>query len=65
MYQIKSKKVEHTNLADVNKEWARTAFPKSVQSAALKKANNEWVTGYNLDIGDDEVDNTLNDLDKC
>ena len=51
---IKSKVTQETLKGDLEKKWKRNAYPKSRQGSFLKKENNQWVTGFNLDISDDE-----------
>ena len=51
---IKAKKTQETIKGDIQNVWKRNAYPKSEQGAYLKKLNNQWVTGFNLEPGDDE-----------
>lgn len=51
---IKSKKTEQTVSGDLEKKWKRNAYPKATQGAFLKKHNNQWVTGFNLNLEDEE-----------
>jgi hypothetical protein len=51
---IKSKVTQETAKGDLEKKWKRNAYPKSKQGSFLRKENNQWITGFNLDISDDE-----------
>lgn len=51
---IKAKKTQETIKGDIQNVWKRNAYPKSEQGSYLKKLNNQWVTGFNLDPNDDE-----------
>lgn len=51
---VKAKKTQETIKGDINGQWKRNAYPKSEQGSYLKKQNNQWITGFNLDPQDDE-----------
>lgn len=51
---IKSKITEDTKKADISNSWKRNAFPMAEQGAYLRLVGSEFITGYNLEIEDDE-----------